>query len=185
MSTSRRVPQQERGTRRVAQLLEAASAVFAEVGYDAATMTAIAERAAASIGAVYQYFPNKEAIVLALRNQYGNEMEAHWTVVEEFPAGMSVPQIAHRLVDLMVEFVEQHPAFFAVLDAPIKYTRDAQARQRLRLRLATVFRSRNPSLSPESAYRMANISLQIIKGMNVLYAEAGRSTESMPKPDAP
>jgi AcrR family transcriptional regulator len=77
MSTSRRIPQQERGARRVAQLLEAAAAELAQVGYDAATMTAIAERAGASIGAVYQYFPNKEAIVLALRAAYGNEMEAH------------------------------------------------------------------------------------------------------------
>lgn len=182
MSTSRRVPQQERGARRVAQLLDAAAAELAQVGYDAATMTAIAERAGASIGAVYQYFPNKEAIVLALRAEYGNELEVHWAEVEEFPASMSIPQIAHRLVDLMVEFVEEHPALFAVLDAPIKYTRDQQARQRLRLRLANVFRSRNSGLSPETAYRMANISFQIIKGMNALYAEAGnevdRSTES-------
>jgi AcrR family transcriptional regulator len=176
MSISRRIPQQQRGARRVAQLLEAAAAEFAQVGYDAATMTAIAERAGASIGAVYQYFPNKESIVLALRTEYGNEMEAHWTAVEEFTAGMSVAQIAHRLVDIMVEFLEEHPAFFAVLDAPVKYTRDQQARQRLRLRIANVFRSRNPALSPETAYRMANISLQIVKGMNVLYAEAGRST---------
>lgn len=178
MPTSRRIPQQERGARRVAQLLEAAAAELAQVGYDAATMTAIAERAGASIGAVYQYFPNKEAIVLALRAGYGNEMEAHWTEVEEFTTGMSISQIAHRLVDLMVEFVEEHPAYFAVLDAPIKYTRDQQARQRLRLRLATVFRSRNPALSPETAYRMANISLQIIKSMNPLYAEAGRTAEN-------
>jgi AcrR family transcriptional regulator len=177
MSTSRRIPQQERGARRVAQLLEAAAAELAQVGYDATTMTAIAERASASIGAVYQYFPNKEAIVLALRAEYGNEMEAHWSDVEEFTAGMSVPEIAQHLVDIMVQFVEEHPAYFAVLDAPIKYTRDQQARQRLRLRLANVFRSRNPVLTPEAAYRMANISLQIIKSMNALYAEAGCTTE--------
>jgi AcrR family transcriptional regulator len=178
MPTSRRIPQQERAARRVAQLLEAAAAELVQVGYDATTMTAIAERAGASIGAVYQYFPNKEAVVLALRAQYGNEMEAHWSEVDQFTAGMSIPQIADRLVDLMVAFVEEHPAYFAVLDAPIKYTRDQQARQRLRLRLATVFRSRNPALSPQTAYRMANVSLQIIKSMNALYAEAGRTSET-------
>jgi AcrR family transcriptional regulator len=172
VSTSRRVPQQERGERRVAQLLGAAESVLAEVGYDAATMTEIAERAGASIGAVYQYFPNKEAIVQALRTQYGNEMKEHWTHLEEFTAGVPVKQIAHRFVDVMVRFVEEHPAYFAVLDAPVKYRRDQEARHRLRERLASVFRSRRPALSHDRAYRMANVSLQIIKSMNALYADA-------------
>jgi AcrR family transcriptional regulator len=172
LSTSRRIPQQERGERRVVQLLQAAASVFAEVGYDAATMTAIAERAGASIGAVYQYFPNKEAVVHALRNQLGNEMREHWTNLEEFPEGMSAKQIAHRFVDLMAGFMEEHPAYFAVLDAPVKFRRDQEARNRLRVHLANLFRGRKAALSQERAYRMANVSLQIIKGMNTLYAEA-------------
>jgi AcrR family transcriptional regulator len=172
MSTSRRVPQQERGERRVAQLLEAAASVLAEMGYDAATMTEIAERAGASIGAVYQYFPNKEAIVQALRIQYGNEMREQWTHLEEFTAGLSVKQIANRFVDVMVRFIEEHPAYFAVLDAPVKHRRDQEARNRLRARLASIFRSRRPALSQERAYRMANVSLEIIKSMNALYADA-------------
>src|ERR1700748_846009 len=77
----RRIPQQERGERRVAQLLAAAEDVIARNGYAAATMTEISECAGASIGAVYQYFPNKEAIVRSLRSQYGNEMEARLTIL--------------------------------------------------------------------------------------------------------
>src|ERR1700744_6323015 len=120
LSTGRRIPQQERGERRVAELLQAAASVFAEVGYEAATMTEIAERAGASIGAVYQYFPNKEAVVQALRNQYGNEMREHWTNLAESTEGTSAKHIPHRFVDVMVGFVEEHPAYFAVLDAPVK-----------------------------------------------------------------
>ena len=172
LSTSRRIPQQERGERRVAQLLQAAASVLAEVGYDAATMTEIAERAGASIGAVYQYFPNKEAVVQALRNQYGNEMREHWTNLAEFTDGTSAKQIAHRFVDLMVGFVEEHTAYFAVLDAPVKFRRDPEGRNRLRVHLANLFRGRKTTLSQERAYRMANVSLQIIKSMNALYAEA-------------
>jgi AcrR family transcriptional regulator len=172
MSTGRRVPQQERGERRVEQLLDSAASVLAEVGHDAATMTEIAKHAGASIGAVYQYFPNKEAVVQALWTKYGNEMEDLWTNVEEFTAAMSVKQIAHRFVDVMVRFVEEHPAYFAVLDASVKYRRDQEARNRLRERLANVFRSRRSALSPERAFRLANVSLQIVKSMNTLYAEA-------------
>jgi AcrR family transcriptional regulator len=170
-SPSRRIPQQQRAERRVVQLLDAAAAVLAEAGYDAATMTGIAERAGASIGAVYQYFPNKEAIVLALRNQYGNEMEARWTDVEIFTESMTIEQIAHHFVEVMVSFVDEHPAYFPVVDAPVRYQRDQEARNRLRQRLANVFRTRTPGLSPASAFRVANISLQIIKSMNPLYRE--------------
>ncbi|WP_263351148.1 TetR/AcrR family transcriptional regulator [Acidicapsa acidisoli] len=178
MSNKRRVPQQDRAERRVAQLLESASAVFAEAGYDAATMTEIAERANASIGAVYQYFPNKEAIVRALRVQYGNEMQKRWTDLESITAGLTVPQIADYLVDVMVRFVEEHPAYFPVLDAPVKYKRDQEGRRHLREQLANVFRNRKPALSQERAYRMANVSLQIIKSMNVLYGEANSRERS-------
>jgi AcrR family transcriptional regulator len=172
ISNKRRVPQQERAERRVAQLLEAAAAVLAEVGYDAATMTEIADRANASIGAVYQYFPNKEAIVRALRMRYGNEMQERWEDLETTTARLSVRQIAYRIVDIMVQFAEEHPAYFPALDAPVKYKRDQEARIRLREQLAGVFRSRRPALSHERAYRMANVTLQIIKGMNPLYGEA-------------
>ena len=75
----RRALSRNRGERRVAEVLEAAAAVIAEVGYETATMTEMAERAGASIGALYQYFPNKEAIARALRQQFGDEMEARWT----------------------------------------------------------------------------------------------------------
>jgi hypothetical protein len=45
LSNSVRVkPQQERATRRLANFLEAAAELFAEIGYESVTMTAVAER---------------------------------------------------------------------------------------------------------------------------------------------
>src|ERR1700757_3831177 len=117
ISANRRIPQQERGERRVADLLEAASSEFAEVGYDAATMKSIAKRAGASIGAVYQYFPNKAADVSALRTQYVKEMEERWIDLEEATAGLSVKERVQRFVDVMVRFMEQHPAYITIMDA--------------------------------------------------------------------
>src|ERR1700749_1335124 len=55
-------PQQERSMRRLASFLDAAAELFVEVGYEAATMTAIAERSRSSIGALYNYFPDKRFI---------------------------------------------------------------------------------------------------------------------------
>src|SRR6185437_494709 len=114
ISVNRRIPQQERGERRVRELLEASAAEFAEVGHDAATMKAIAKRAGASIGAVYQYFPNKESVVSALRTQYVNEMEDQWTKLEEATAGLSIKERVELFVDVMIRFMEEHPAFIAI-----------------------------------------------------------------------
>ncbi len=65
-----RSPKRARGKERVAQLLEAATAVFAQKGYEAATMTEIAARAGAPIGSLYQFFPVKEALADTLVQQY-------------------------------------------------------------------------------------------------------------------
>ena len=56
---------QQRGLRRVDEILTEAGALFAEVGYDKATTNMIAARAGLSPGSLYQYFPNKEAIAQA------------------------------------------------------------------------------------------------------------------------
>jgi hypothetical protein len=65
-------PRRARGHARVAALLEAAGIEFAEKGYEAATMTAIAARAGASIGSLYQFFPTKDQIAGALLKSYVN-----------------------------------------------------------------------------------------------------------------
>jgi AcrR family transcriptional regulator len=175
---NRRIPQQERGEKRVSDLMEAAAEVLAEDGYEAATMKAIAKRAGASIGAVYQYFPNKEALVYALRNQYADEMSERWTNLEEATANLSVQELAHRFVDVMVRFMQEHPAYIQILDASTSHKGNSKARERLREQMAGVFRSRRRALTVEQAYRIANVTVQVIKSMNRLYAHADSKARS-------
>src|SRR5580704_12014228 len=73
----RPVPPQQRCSRRVAEHLDTAAGLFAEVGYEATTMTAIAERAGSSIGGLYRYFPDKPTLALALHRQYSQEIEEY------------------------------------------------------------------------------------------------------------
>lgn len=47
-------------------IVSAAASLFAEVGYEATTMAAVAERAGSSIGNVYRYFANKEELFAAV-----------------------------------------------------------------------------------------------------------------------
>jgi AcrR family transcriptional regulator len=62
----RKIPMQERAGRTIAAVLEAAAQVLQKHGEPAFTTNRIAEKAGYSIGTLYQYFPNKDAILLAL-----------------------------------------------------------------------------------------------------------------------
>ncbi|MFD4668099.1 TetR/AcrR family transcriptional regulator [Lentzea sp. NPDC058450] len=62
----RRKPSQVRAELTRDRILTAAAHVFSEHGYAAGTTNRIAERARVSIGSLYQYFPNKDAILAEL-----------------------------------------------------------------------------------------------------------------------
>lgn len=66
----RRKPVQQRSAQRVEKMLGACAELIEEVGYDGLTTTLIAERAGVAVGSLYQFFPDKRAVVqeLTLRN---------------------------------------------------------------------------------------------------------------------
>ncbi|QKJ88660.1 TetR family transcriptional regulator [Paramixta manurensis] len=66
--SSRKQPKQTRSTELVAAILEAAMQVLANEGASRFTTARVAERAGVSIGSVYQYFPNKAAILFRLQS---------------------------------------------------------------------------------------------------------------------
>lgn len=62
----RKNPRQARAAATIEAIIEAAAQVLRKEGEEALTTAKIAERAGVSIGSIYQYFPNKDAILLAL-----------------------------------------------------------------------------------------------------------------------
>jgi AcrR family transcriptional regulator len=65
-ATLRNEPVQARSTARLTALLDAAAAAIDELGYERLTTAMVAERAGASIGTVYRYFPDRIAVLQAL-----------------------------------------------------------------------------------------------------------------------
>ncbi|MBI9074399.1 MAG: TetR/AcrR family transcriptional regulator [Desulfatibacillum sp.] len=70
---ARKMPVQDRSRNTVDTILEAAAQVLEARGYAGATTNHIAQRAGVSIGSLYQYFPNKEAIVFSLMDAHMEE----------------------------------------------------------------------------------------------------------------
>lgn len=65
--STRKEPKQARSTGLVADILQAATQVLAEVGAQGFTTARVAETAGVSVGSLYQYFPNKAAILFRLQ----------------------------------------------------------------------------------------------------------------------
>ena len=96
----RNEPVQARSAARLTGLLDAAAAVIDELGYERLTTAMVAERAGASIGTVYRYFPDRIAVLQALgaRNldrvlsRVSDEMlnESHSTWTESLTAAFEV-----------------------------------------------------------------------------------------------
>lgn len=168
----RRVPRQKRGERRVAGLLRAADCVIAEVGYDATTMCAIAGRAGSSIGSLYQFFPNKEAVAEALRARYVGEVEALWASLAHGSKTASAEALVSELVKSQIEFAKSHRAFLALLDAP-PTVNTWQRRELIRNRIARMLMARNRRLSKKRAMQIGAVVHQVVKGLLSLYSRAG------------
>jgi len=74
------------------------------------------------------------------------------------------------LVGRMAEFAAERPAYLPLIAAPIKFARDAAVRQDLRVQFSKAFIAKNPALSRERALLIANVVVQIMKGLIALYA---------------
>jgi len=165
-------PQQERSSRRLASFLDAAAELFVEVAYDATTMTAIAERSGSSIGALYNYFPDKQAVALTLLSQYAQEMEDLWKPLMVQAQKLTHSEFASLFIEQITAMMQQRPAYLRLLRAPVRLRRDPAAKRALRANIANAFRTKNPFLSAEQAMLAANVTLEIVRGLMTLYGEA-------------
>ena len=71
----RKAPRQSRSQATVTAILDATAHILVTSGIAAASTNAVAERAGVSVGSLYQYFPNKEALFAALHERHGVQMK--------------------------------------------------------------------------------------------------------------
>jgi AcrR family transcriptional regulator len=167
----RRTPQQERGERRVAELLAAAAAELAASGYDAATMSAIAERAGAPIGSLYQFFPNKLSITHALCRQYAAETSQIWAEFVPRARELSLKDLVDQLIGATVAFIDSHPALPRLLDVPGTRRTSEAIRSILLECLVKLVTAYCPGAAKKKAERVAAATFAIMKGFHFLYLE--------------
>ncbi len=112
----RRAPVQARSRARVDAILDAADAVFLERGYAAATTNHVAARAGTSIGSLYRFFPDKEALLVALAARYGERIRAIARDVTPDPGGRTLAGLLANGIDTFNHFLVANPGFRTIVE---------------------------------------------------------------------
>lgn len=159
-----RKPSHQRGKERVASLKAAALAVFADKGYDAATMTEIARDAGAAIGSLYQFFPTKRHLAEELHLELRAQMLAMLDALAARAGALTVVAAVDELFDELSDFVVRHPAFPAL---SLRRDIDPEAKRLTRAhmldQIAHILTHAKPPLPKARARRVAVVLLELMK----------------------
>lgn len=74
MAEPRKRPMQQRSRELVERILDAAARIFDAAGYHDTTTNHVADEAGVSVGSLYQYFPNKDALLVGLADRHLDEV---------------------------------------------------------------------------------------------------------------
>ena len=111
----RRQPRQARSRKRVKQILETAEQMFISEGYSAVTTNAIAAQAEVPIGSLYQFFPDKEAIVQALAVQYAELLRQRLVDIHSAETSrIDLADYVDHVIDAVEQFFADYPGYHAI-----------------------------------------------------------------------
>lgn len=112
-----RFARQERSVTRINQLLHAAAKVYDNVGIDNATMTDVAAEASTSIGTLYHWFADKEALTHGLSRWMLDEFMASLMPLLVDRPDEHTYELVARVMSHMATFTAKHPVFAVLLEA--------------------------------------------------------------------
>ncbi len=168
----RRTPQQERSAVRVARLLDAAATLIAEVGVEATTTNAIAAAAETSVGSLYQFFPNKDAILSALAERLADAFdEVKDDVLGVHHALDPLEPLMQRIVEGIGQWCDAHPAYLRLYEHATMHGTPVARRERELLHepvVAMVDRmlaKRYPALPSLQRDAVARVQVQTVHGV--------------------
>jgi len=171
---TRKVPQQRRSREMVERILAAGRTVVLRDGYDAASTNRIAAEADISPGSLYQYFPNKEAVLSAIVGRYSDEVAARITAALADRFDETGPEIVRATIEALLDALEDNTELLRIVadELPRSENRDrAEALEEGVTRLLSAYLAARPpelriGLAPTTA---AWIVVRAIEHMTVRY----------------
>ena len=157
----RRIPRQRRAQDSCAAIFDAAAQILQQDGMAGLSTNRIAERAGLSIGTLYQYFPNKQAVLLAMGLR---DIEALRVVVaKELLAAAAVGETPYRRVidALLVQFTARRPERWLVVETMFSQHLDAELAAALELG----FRSQEKAMPAARAFVLTRAIMGVLHGV--------------------
>lgn len=168
--TLRRTPKQERSQQRVEKILEAASELMVTEGYEGLSTSAIAGRAGISVGSLYQFFANKEAVLQALAQRYLEKVSLlNETVFTPDAIYVPVEVLFDRTVETLVGFMLRNQGFHQLFNSPwispeLQAVAEAATAQMI-VEIKKIFLGKAPQLADEQAQAAAEVLVHMVSGV--------------------
>ncbi|MGW5387352.1 TetR/AcrR family transcriptional regulator [Nocardia sp. NPDC003963] len=185
MSVPRKTPRQQRSEFTFDAILDAAARLFQQHGYTGTTTNKVAELAGVSIGTLYHYIPDKDALLYALADRHLRD--AATALLTETTAlrseGPPLSEIVHRLISAVAQLHHAQPHMHRLLfeQAPRTPESIAQFRQlEQRLAAEVAYHLHRLDLGGPDADLTALLFVQAVEAQvhgAVLHPPPGRTTE--------
>ncbi|MGD0483628.1 MAG: TetR/AcrR family transcriptional regulator [Gemmatimonadales bacterium] len=181
-----RAPLQARGQRRVDAILDAAAALIEESGVGGLTVHGVAERAGTSIGSMYHFFPDLDAVITGLADRQlrsfepvlaalGARSKAEWSRI-------SAAEVVDALVTPILENLGEHPHVLQLIMAPRGGLQFRQRMYEMRIVgleiIEDILAARRPALSAASRRVRAAVIAGAVEGVSMFLV---RENVSRPK----
>lgn len=180
--SSRKKPKQARSAELVSTILIAAAQVLEKEGAARFTTARVAERAGVSIGSLYQYFPNKAAILFQLQNdEWRQTTKMLHNLLEDAqkPALERLRALVHAFIQSECEEAEMR---VALNDAAPLY-RDApearEVRYSVNQAVRTYMRETLPAATEESRVLAGDLIMTTLYSVGKIFSESPRTPEEI------
>ena len=180
--SSRKQPRQARSTELVAAILEAAVQVLAKEGAQRFTTARVADKAGVSVGSIYQYFPNKAAILFRLQSdEWRQTSDLLRRILED--TGRPPLERLRALVHAFIRSECEETQVRGALDDAAPLYRDAPEAQEARLSgtrtLQNFMVELMPDVPEDQRDRAGDLIASTLKQVGKAFSEAPRTSSEI------
>ena len=122
----RKLPKQERSQATVSAILIATTRILTEEGYDKFNTNRVAELSGVSVGSLYQYFPNKAALLYALGEHHANEMAQLAQHHLEDLGDRSILEVLQQIIKAVLAAYAVNPKLYRILHQQVPRSEEMQ-----------------------------------------------------------
>jgi AcrR family transcriptional regulator len=162
----RQQPQQARSRATIQHILDVAAQLYAEKGFEHVSTNHIAKQANVSVGGLYRFFPNKEAILSALTDRYIESLKSALPINNDVTQPMS--EVVRTMIKNVLEFNQQFPMMKQIMNASHEgHVLQTAIQMHLTLKawVEVTLQTYHSQLSREDRHLCAAAGMGIVKGM--------------------